>query len=48
MKESNILAEDATIKLLQMEVLLNTKKQYMKELNTLAANVSFKQLKREI
>ena len=39
MKKSNIIADNATIKLLQREVLLNTKGQYMKESNFLVGNV---------
>ena len=35
MKESNTLADNATIKQLQREILLDTKEQYMKESNIL-------------
>ena len=44
MKESNILAANATIKQVQKEILLNTKWQYMKESNILVSNVIIKQL----
>ena len=39
MKDSNIIAGNATIKQQQKEVLLNTKGQYMKESNTLVNSV---------
>ena len=38
MKESNTLVDNAAIDLLHREVLLNTKRQYMKESNTLAGD----------
>ena len=40
MKESNTLADNATIKQLQREALLNTKEQYMKESNILVGNAA--------
>ena len=40
MKESNFLADNATIKLHQKEVLLNTKGHYMKESNMLVGNAT--------
>ena len=46
MKESNILAGNATINQQQGNILLNTKEQFMKKLNTLAGNVTIKQLQR--
>ena len=39
MKESNILAGNATFKQLQKEVWLNTRGEYMKESNIFASNV---------
>ena len=39
MRESNILAENATMKLPQRQIWLNTKGEYMKESNILAGNV---------
>ena len=44
MKESNMLAGNATIKLHQKEILLDTKGQYMKEPNILVGNATIKQL----
>ena len=41
MKESNTLAGNVFIKLVQRIVLMNTKGQYMKESNTLANNAAF-------
>ena len=46
MKESNILAGNATINQQQGNILLNTKEQFMKKLNTLAGNVTIKQLQK--
>ena len=46
MKESNTLADNAVINLLQKEVLLNTKGQYMKESNILAGNAAINLLQR--
>ena len=40
MKESNILVGNATIKQRQKEILLNTKVQYMKELDSYAGIVN--------
>ena len=48
MKESNTLADNATIKQHQKEILLNTKGQYMKESSTLAANATIKQHQKDI
>ena len=48
MKESNTFAANANIKLLQREILLYIKGQYMKELNTLASNATIKQLQSQI
>ena len=48
MKESNILASNATIKQQQKEVLLNTKGQYMKESNILAGNATIKQQQKDV
>ena len=49
MTESNILANNATVKEIQEEVLLNTTGEYMKaESNTQAGSVIFKQLQRGI
>ena len=45
MKESNTLADNATIKRLKREVLLNTEGQYMKESNTLA-NIATNNIKK--
>ena len=48
MKELNTLANNANIKQLQREVLLDTKGQYMKASNTLAVNAVIEQLQKEI
>ena len=48
MKDSNTLADNATIKQLQKTVLLNTKGQYMDESNTLALIVTIKQDQKRI
>ena len=48
MKESNTLADNATIKQLQKTVFLNTKGQLMKESNTLACNAATKQFQSRI
>ena len=48
MKESDILADNATIKQLQKGILLNTKQQYMKDSNIPAGNATIKQLPRAI
>ena len=48
MKESNILADNATIKQLQKEILLITKEQYTKESNTLVGNAAYNSLRREV
>ena len=48
MKDSNILADNATIKQLQKEVLANTRGQYMKDKNILADNATIKQLQKEV
>ena len=48
MKESNTLVNNAAIKLLQREVLLDTKEQYMKESNTLVGNATIKLLQRDL
>ena len=47
MKESNTLADNATIKQLKREILLCAKEQYMKESNILVDNATIKQLKRD-
>ena len=44
MNESNTPAANVNIWQLQREVWLNTKGQYIKESNTLAENINFKQL----
>ena len=48
MKESNILAINATLKQLQRVILLGTKEQYMTESNTLAIDATIRQLLRII
>ena len=48
MKESNINADIATIKHLQIQILLNTKEQYMKESSMHVVNAIMKQLQREV
>ena len=48
MKELNTLAGNAIIKLLQREVLLNTKGQYMKESNILVGNATIKQQQKDV
>ena len=48
MKESNTLVDNAAIKLLQREVLLNKKGQCIKKSNTLTGNASMKQHTKEI
>ena len=48
MKELNTLVDNATIKQLQREVLLNTKERYTKESNILVGNAAYNSLRREI
>ena len=48
MKESITLVDNAVINLLQREVLLNTKEQYMKESNSLVDNAVINLLQRNI
>ena len=48
MKESNILAGNATIKQHKKDILLNTKEQYTKESNTLVGYAAYNCLTREI
>ena len=48
MKDSNILAGNATIKQNKTEILLNTRGQYQKESNILVSNAKIKQHHRGI
>ena len=48
MKELSTLAGNAAINLLQREILLDTKRQYMKDSNTLVDNAAINLLQREI
>ena len=48
MEESNTLINIATIIQISKDIMLNTKRQCMKDVNTFAGNVTIKQLQREI
>ena len=48
MKKTNILAGNATIKYHQTVILLNIKRQYIKESNFLVGNATIKQYQKEI
>ena len=48
MRDSNFGVDNAAIKQHQKEILLNTKRQYMKESNMLVGNVTIKQHQKEI
>ena len=45
MKDSNTLVDNAAMNLLQREILLSTKRQYMKDLSTLVNNVAINYFK---
>ena len=48
MKESNTLADNVAISLLQRDILMNTKRQYIKESNTLAGYAAINLLQKAI